>query len=957
MTFWAKPSLGVSVCKNVMTSNLTSTVGEVCVSLDLETTGLVTETDEIIEVGAVKFQGDQVLDTFQAMVNPYKPLPQFIRELTGISQAEVDAGSPFATVAPQLESFIGNRPIVGQNIDFDLGFLAKSGLSLSNPFYDTREMASVLLPRLREYSLLPLAASLGIEHPRLHRALEDAAVTSKVFHALTKVALELDEGLLSELSRLYARARGHLATLFLHLQNARRAKSQETVTTGLLGLDMEALGKRLESPPALRAQGKHHPLDEETVADFFREDGPLARVLEGFHYRPQQTEMAKAVTQALDCKRNLVVEGGTGVGKSMAYLMPALLFALENNARVVVSTNTINLQEQLIAKDLPTLSRALDEWSPDFAGVRFSLLKGRDNYLCLRRWRQLIREENISLEEARISSKVMVWLQDTVSGDRAEMNLAFRDMPVWSRMSSAGAVECPPRAREACFLRHARDQAESAHLVVVNHALLMRDLSEGGSIIPSYDYLVIDEAHHLEEEATSQFGSRLSQGATEEYLERLEGSRGIYREMRAFLGQLLATPRASVLEPLVQEGEALLPRTREHTGTLWTTLATFLGNHHDEGNARYLLLSVTRSSRVQPGWSEVEVAWENVDLALSEIARNLEKLLHALGGMEDSQLAGYDTLVMEISSSLSAAEDIREKLSSFIIHPDDDQIYWMTQEARDGEVALEIAPMHVGGILQKRLFSQKESVILTSATLSTQGNFEHISERLGLEDTDELLVDSPFDYPKAVMLCLPRDMPDPNSRSYQEAVQQAIIDICRAAGGRTMGLFTSHAALQATRSGIREELESLGFKVLAQGVDGTPRNLLDSFMQSPESVLLGTSSFWEGVDIPGGALKALVVARLPFNVPTEPVFAARSQLFEDPFNQFAVPQSVLRFRQGFGRLIRGEEDRGVVVVLDQRILSRPYGRVFLESLPGCTVVKGSLRELSQDVQQWIAKAP
>jgi predicted DnaQ family exonuclease/DinG family helicase len=933
---------------------MTSASSEVCVALDLETTGLITETDEIIEIGAVKFHGDQVLDTFHTLVNPYKPLPKFIRELTGISQVEVDEASSFATIATQLESFIGNRPIVGQNIAFDLGFLAKSGMNLSNPFYDTREMAAVLLPRLREYSLLPLAASLGIEHPRLHRALEDADVTAKVFHALTNVAMEMDVGLLSELSRLYGRAKGHLSALYLSLQ---RAKSQENVATGLFGLDMEALDKRLESPPALRLVGEQHPFDEEAVASFFREDGPLSKVMDGYRYRPQQTEMAMAVAKAMDSKRNLVVEGGTGVGKSMAYLMPAMLFAIANKARVVVSTNTINLQEQLITKDLPTLSKALDEWSPDFAGIRFSLLKGRDNYLCLRRWRQLIREENLSHDEARIASKLMVWLQDTITGDRSEMNLAFREMPTWSRMSAAGAFQCPPRAREACFLRTARDQAEGAYLVVVNHALLMRDLAEGGGIIPNYDYLVIDEAHHLEEEATSQFGSKLSQGTMEEYLERLEGSRGIYREMRAFLSQLLSTPRASILEPLVQEGESLLPRTKEHTGTLWDTLATFLRDHHGDGDPRNLLLSVTRSSRAQPGWSDVEVAWENADMSLSQIARTLERLLQALGGMEDAQAAGYESLLIEVSSCLNTAEDIREKLRAFIIDQNDDQIYWMTQNARDSEITLEIAPMHVGVLLQNRLFSQKESVILTSATLSTQGNFNHISERLGLEDADELLVDSPFDYPKAVMLCLPKDMPEPNSRSYQEAVQQAIIDICRAAGGRTMGLFTSHAALQATRTGIREELEGLGFKVLAQGVDGTPRNLLTSFMQNPESVLLGTASFWEGVDIPGGALKAIVVARLPFNVPTEPVFAARSQMFEDPFNQYAVPQSVLRFRQGFGRLIRGEEDRGAVVVLDQRILSRGYGPVFLESLPGCTVVKGSLRELYQDVQQWIAKAP
>ncbi|MDP6102742.1 MAG: exonuclease domain-containing protein, partial [Dehalococcoidia bacterium] len=326
-----------------MTSNSTSTGNEVCVALDLETTGLVTDTDEIIEVGAVKFQGNEVLDTFQVLVNPYRPLPQFIKELTGISQQEVDAGSPFATVAPQLESFIGNHPIVGQNVDFDMGFLAKSGLNLSNLVYDTREMAAVLLPRQAEYSLLPLAASLGIEHPRLHRALEDAVVTAQLFHALTNVALGLDEGLLAELGRLYARAKGHLATFFLNLQNIQQAKSQASgvrmSSTGLLGLDMDAIEKRLESPTALRLPIEDHPLNEKVVDDFFREDGPLAQVLDNYRYRPQQRLMAKAVTKALDSQCNLLVEGGTGVGKSMAYLMPALLFALENNARVVVSTN------------------------------------------------------------------------------------------------------------------------------------------------------------------------------------------------------------------------------------------------------------------------------------------------------------------------------------------------------------------------------------------------------------------------------------------------------------------------------------------------------------------------------------------------------------------------------------------------------------------------------------------
>ena len=931
---------------------------EVCVSLDLETTGLSTDTDEIIEVGAVKFQGESVLEIFQALVNPYKALPQFIRELTGITQAEVDSAPSFASVGPGLRSFIGDCPIVGQNIAFDIGFLAKSGLNLPNPVYDTRELASILLPRLRQYSLAPLAASLGVVHPRPHRALDDAQVTRMVFLALTGQALELDEGILSEFRRLHSGVQGHLAPLFTRLHGIKsRATGLKPAAIGPGGLDMVALRARLEPPAAHRVEKKPYPMTQETVAEFFREGGSLSRVLDVYKYRPQQVEMAQAVAGAMENGRHLVVEGGTGVGKSMAYLLPAMLFALGNGERVVVSTNTINLQEQLVAKDIPALSRALEERDPDFGGIRFCLLKGRDNYLCLRRWGHLRGEESLSHDEACVASKVLVWLQTTGTGDRAELNLAYREAPLWGRLSAAGAEWCPLWRDEPCFLRASRERAEGSQLVVVNHALLLRDLADGGNILPDYDYLIVDEAHHLEEEATRQFGSRLSQSMVGEHLERLDGGRGVYRELRGFLGQLLAAPRAAVLEPLVQEGEALLPRVREHVSTLWNTLLGFLEQHHDEGDARQLLVRVTHSKRTQPAWSQVEVAWENVDLSLSQVARNLDRLSQALAGLEESGPSKYDTLVMEVSSLISASGEVRESLSSFIVHPDEDQVHWMAQEGRDGEITLNTAPLHVGKTLQQSLFSQKKSVILTSATLSTQGHFRHINDRLGLEDVDELLVDSPFDYPNAVLLCVPQDMPDPNISSYQGALQRALIDVSRAAGGRTMALFTSHSALQAARAGIRDELAGEGIRVLAQGVDGPPRSLLETFMAEPEAVLLGTSSFWEGVDIPGGALKALVVARLPFNVPTEPVFAARSQLFENPFTQYAVPQAVLRFRQGFGRLIRGEQDRGVVVLLDQRVLSRSYGSAFLGSIPKCTVIKGSLRDLSQAVRQWIPTTP
>ncbi len=919
---------------------------ETCVSLDLETTGISPDSDEIIEVGAVKFQGDRILDTFQTLVNPYRPLSQFIRELTGITQSEVDAATAFSSVAPGLETFIGDCPIVGQNIAFDMEFLAKKGLPLANPRYDTREMASMFLPRLREYSLASLASSLGIRHPRPHRAVPDAEVTFRVFDALKEVALDLDYTLLSEIYELHSRAGTHLAALLLRMLGAGRVRQAASPPA----VEPDAVDEpqaQAEHPAAPKATYD----EDDPIAGFFDEDGPLASVMDSYRYRPQQVEMARAVAVALEEGRHLVVEGGTGVGKSMAYLLPAALFAQANGARVVVSTNTINLQEQLISKDLPTLCDALGGWTPSLRDISFALLKGRDNYLCLRRWGQLRGEASITPEEALLASKVLVWSRDTATGDRAEMNMTPRDASQWSRISAA---ECPDWRERGCFLRAARSRAEAADVVVVNHALLLRDLAEGAGSIPDYDYLIVDEAHHLEEEATRQFGYRLSQGMVEQRLERLEGNRGLYGSVRVALGQLFASPRAEVLEPLAAEGETLLPRVRERVGELWAALGRFLANHQEQGDPRQLTLQITRGSRAQPDWSQLEVAWENADLALADLSRNLERVAVGLSGLDETQVAGLDTLQMEVSTCTGAVGDLREKLMSFIAHPEDNRVYWMTQDNRAGEIALNAAPLEVGELLQERLFSQKESVVLTSATMSTQGNFGHITERLGLEDVDELLVDSPFDYPRSVLLCIPPDMPDPNNGGYRGALEQALMDICRAAEGRTMGLFTSHASLQAARSGIKETLERDGYRVLAQGVDGTPRALLEAFLNEPKSVLLGTASFWEGVDIPGGALKALVVARLPFNVPTEPVFAARSELFQDPFNQYAVPQSVLRFRQGFGRLIRGEEDRGVVIVLDQRIISRRYGRVFLESIPECTMSKGNLRELRREVERWLA---
>ena len=926
-----------------------SPLSETCVALDLETTGLDPERDEIIEVGAVKFRGTEVVDTFHTLLNPYVPISSFIQRFTGIAPADVRGAPSFAAVAGELLSFVSDCPLVGHNIKFDIAFLARSGLRLANRQYDTLDLASVFLPVTPDLGLARLARALGLTHQRPHRALEDAEASRQVFLNLVSRALEMDAGVLEALGRVAERSPWPFRYLLRGL-----GKGGHPASVGMLGVDLKDVARRLERPRSLAPNQECQPLDEEYVASLLSPDGPLARRFSGYEYRAEQVAMLRSVVRAFNAGEHLVVEGGTGIGKSVAYLLPALLYATKNNARVVVSTNTINLQEQLIHKDIPALVEALrDEPGLELSAFRYTPLKGKANYLCLRRWSRLATADTLTLEEARTVAQLLVWLQDTRTGDRAELNLASRDAGIWDRLSAQGFAQCPGAREGACFYRSAREQAAAAHILVVNHALLLSDLALGGALLPDYDYLIIDEAQHLEEEATRQFGFQVSQRSVEELAAQVE--RFVSDLRSAFRGSSVAAPRQESLERDMREAESVLLRVREHWGRLCAAFVSFLGEHQEETADRRNQLRLTQALRAQPAWSETEIAWDNFEVALGGCSRRMDQVTAGLEGLDEATLPSYDTLSTELANWLQSQEELREHVKEFTAHPNKETIYWLGQAGSDGAVTLNGAPLHVGPLLEERLFTQKRSVVLTSATLSTQGTFQHIRDRVGLTEGAEALLGSPFDYPRSVLLFVPEDMPAPTAGAYQEALQRALADLARAADGRTLALFTSHSALQAARRGLQGLLEGESVSVMGQGVDGSPRRLLKQFQEDPRMVLLGTASFWEGVDVTGGALKVLAVTRLPFNVPTEPVFAARSEVYEDPFTQYAVPQAVLRFRQGFGRLIRSREDRGVVVVLDRRIASKSYGAAFLNSIPRCTFRRGLLRELPSLVRQWLGE--
>jgi DNA polymerase-3 subunit epsilon/ATP-dependent DNA helicase DinG len=957
-----------------MTLLQSSPLTEVWVAIDTETTGLDAEQDQIIEVGAVKFRGDEVLDVFQSFVNPGRQLSSFIKKFTGIAQKDVDRAPPFSKVGRDLLPFIGVSPVVGHNVGFDLGFLRSHGLPINNALSDTYDLAQVFLPSASEYSLGGLAKNLGIPVIRAHRAIDDAKTTRSVFLKLLEIAAEVDLDTLRQMESIVSKSSSALtyplrqmvgngtvnrAQLSLdepaidlrELAAMRRLQTTPSPRrTG--GFDLADLKDRLRHPQALRTNGDAEPIDVDETVALLAEDGPIAVELSGFEERTEQIEMTRAVTEAINEGQRLIVEAGTGVGKSLAYLLPAVLHAVKNNKRVVISTNTINLQEQLMTKDIPMLVEALSG-VPDFSASEFkyALLKGRANYLCLKRWTHLKNGDSVSDDDARLLSKVLLWLDDTSTGDRSELNVGSRNYGSWNRMSAQGALDCNGY-NGVCFLRASRARAAAAHLVVVNHALLLTDLITGGTLIPDYDVLIIDEAHHLESEATKHLGFELSQSAIAEHLQMLTGDRGLVNRAKTILQRASApVEKQDSFDQVGQKMTGLLPMLRESMASMFAVLDGAIQGTSSDGQQ----MRVTNGVRRQPHWSTTETVWENVNGNLADMQSNLSDMGSALDGLDAANIGDYEGLSLEVANSTQTNAEIRQNLEEFAVTPKEDGIYWVDRSPRGGDLTLSAAPLHVGEQLESLLYSQKRTVIMTSATLSTNGKFDHIRERTGFADSEDLLLGSPFDYPNAALLCVPTDMPEPSAPGYVESAAQAIVDAAVVAGGRTMALFTSYASLRDTARAVSASMQAAGLELLVQGSDGSPYQIVRRFLENPKSVILGTSSFWEGVDLPGDSLQVLVVMRLPFNVPTEPVFEARSELYDNSFMQYALPQAILRLRQGFGRLIRTKTDRGVAIILDQRIVSRRYGSLFVRSLPPASRKTCKLDDLSDELRQWLHK--
>lgn len=975
------------------------------VALDLETTGLQVEKDAIIEVGAVKYRDGEPVERFETLVNPGRPVPREITLLTGIRNEDVLGKPTLDQVSQALQRFVGGVPIVAHNVAFDLGFLRHRGLFLENPGLDTWEFASILIPSLPSYSLSSLAAHFGIPSPEQHRAPNDAEVTGKLFEILCEHAAMLPRGVVAEIMRLAEMLRQagtdwSLRTVFAELVPTLTATFQKPgPPPGVVPLLEHvvpncSLFDRWECAAALQPRDESLPVDQAGLSAMLQPSGVFADLFPGYEHRPQQIEMLCAVADAFNSQHHLMAEAGTGTGKSLAYLLPAVAHAARNNERVVISTNTINLQDQLFRKDLPDLARALQRTWGSREPFRAVLLKGRANYLCTKRFAALRARGPVTVDEMRGLARILCWLNQTKTGDQAELSLPWPgDRAVWASVSAASEgcslERCGRDLSGRCYFYRARKAADAAHVIVVNHALLMADAATQNRVLPEYHRLIVDEAHHLENAVTDQLSFRADgftlNGLFDVLFKRgsgvgagSDGRDGMASRPRTgLLGDVSALLRPAVPEHVFSPLQSAIIQTqgdvesaRSRLDHFWQVITEFVREvtprgERDEYETR---LRITSAVRAQPLWVDIEVAWDDLSVPWVRLVDHLDALLVALREvLEAAQKPGFtdrpnfseelERLVGELAGSLARSSETVEILEKWVMRPDEKQVYWVevqnSVQAAAKRPVLRMAPVYVGELVQENILFRNDTVVLTSATLRTAGSFDYVRDRLGADAADEAFVGSPFDYKACTLLYLPADLPEPNASDFQAAVDQTLINLAKALDGRTLALFTSYAQLRRTASAVGPALTQARITALSQAAGGSRHQLLETFKTSERTVLLGTRSFWEGVDVVGSALSALMIVRLPFAVPSDPIVAARSESLDDPFYQYQVPDAILKFRQGFGRLIRSKTDRGVVVVMDKRVTSKTYGKLFLESLPECTVMQAPLMNLAEAAKNWI----
>ena len=912
-------------------------------AIDLEMTGLKPGLDEIIEVGVVRCTPERVLERWSTLVQPLESPRLRVQRITGITPEMLAEAPPWSEVEDKLRSLLDGCTLLGHNVGFDESFLEVVGIKSASPSIDTLPLAQIIEPGAPSHRLGDLCDRFNIELTDAHRALADAEAARLLFLQLKDRYALLPQDARNSLSELAAGA-----NIFWGPGRVLREWSLEVPRTPA----SPSSGARSAEP--------HRPLEPvdlprgtlaELTAQAFASVGD-----DDFEQRPEQLDMARDVAESLQFGGTLIVEAGTGTGKSLAYLVPAALWALKTGSTVIVSTHTINLQQQLESKDVEFARKLIAGVSAEASkALTSTVVKGRDHYLCQQKLdRELGRV--VDWEDPLVLARAAVWRSTSPQGDRAELRLPVPKLRSWEKLSARGTGclsdrTCDYAMNGTCFLLRVQRQAASSHIVIANHALLVRAMASGAITMPDAPVVIVDESHALEDVATDQLSLEMSESWMFETLQRCaEGSDALTR-LAEHVG-------------LREEADRLSQHTALATSaveTLFDGIGAFVSEYSEDRRASEDRVTLSQGARGSNDWSDLELQWEetrdaiaDVCLAIEAIAETCDEQAREAGGEERRRLHSVTTEAQGVLAELS---ERRSLLGRAISEYSSEEIAWASRENRKtGASIVHAAPLSVAAHL-KPLWQERHATVLTGATLATSTKedaaFDFLRERLGIEDAAEAQYGSAFDYQRRCRIYLPTDMVDATDNEHHDSVAAAVRSLAVAASGRTMVLFRSYGAMNQVTRRVQKDLEQAGLVLVRQGRDGTATNIVELLRNDPKTVAFGVAALWTGVDIPGDALSLLIMTRLPFAPPNDPVLKARGEQYDNEFMQFSLPAAILQFRQGIGRLIRTQSDLGAAVILDGRIVSRRYGKRFLDALPPAPVMRKATSEIARELQTFL----
>ncbi len=928
------------------------------VVVDLETTGNTYEKgDRIIQISAVTIENYQIVDQFTSFVNPGISVPPFIEELTGIHDDMIKDAPTFSEIADEIYGLLADSIFVAHNVPFDLGFLqgelgAAGYRNCVTESIDTVELSKVLMPMSTSYKLSDMSEMLGFEHENPHQADSDALVTSELLLFLIENIRQLPLITIEKLTDLAHHLKSNIALLLHSIIQEKRMKLEDLpealeVHRGI------ALRKKFQPDTVDNNESVEYPSSMEEKQKL------LTSFVNGYEKREGQMQMMDTVYKAFVGEKHAVIEAGTGIGKSLGYLIPALYYAVKHHQSVIISTYTLQMQDQLLYNEI----RRLKDIIP--FPFRVSVLKGRSNYLNMLKFEQSLTDRDHSYDNVLTKMQILVWLIQTETGDMDEVNFSSGGKYYKERMKHDGwflqKEKDPWISRD--FYMHARHLALQSEIVITNHSMLLVDIEQERNLLPDSQFIIIDEAHNFIKAASKSLGKKLEYNAFKFLINNIGtfDKNQLFAKIEQIIQHHNIVPKVST-----SQFDNLILRLDAEVDDFFMLLSKWIikSERKLSQNVAKHQVRFTEEMRQERDWQSVLMCAERTLDFHKQIRLGLEDRLELIKEQKEIPITER-AFVEEANSFMLEWLTLGAKIKDFMLTPNIQEVVWMEGDTRTlpNSIGLYSEPENPGGFLKEHFFSDKNSVVMTSATLTVDHSFKYFLQEVGLNNYSlmQTIIPSPFAYDKMAKLMIPTDLPEvrhTKTEEYIEAISGHLAAIASVTDGRMLVLFTSYDMLRKTYNLMKDSGALDEFIMLAQGVtSGSRTRLTKSFQQFNKAILFGTSSFWEGVDIPGKDLTCLVIVRLPFSPPNEPIIAARNEAIKkrgkNPFSEHSLPEAVIRFKQGFGRLIRTETDRGVVIVMDRRIDTSSYGQAFLQSLPNVPIERGPLKEIISTIEKWL----